>query len=126
MHPKLKERRGAILSRQLAQVDRDIRAVCHSLSHRVRLAGSICLGEQEARILERQFQASVDYVVKIPAVSEDGRVARRELIGKLIELEDYLSTMFRATWASEDVAARRGELARFRHDLDRIYDRECR
>jgi hypothetical protein len=124
MHPKIKERRGAILSRQLAQVDRDIRAVCHSLAHRVRLAGSICLGEREAKLLETQFQASVDYVVKIPAASEDGRAARRALIGKLIELEDYLSTVFRAAWASGEMTSWRSELDRFRHDLDRIHDRE--
>lgn len=124
MHPKMKERRGAILSRQLAQVDRYITAVCHSLAHRVRLAGSLCLGDQEARILETQFQASVDYVVKIPAASEDGRAARRALIGKLIELEDYLSTVFRTAWANGEMTSWRSELDRFRHDLDRIHDRE--
>ncbi len=126
MHPKIKERRGTILSRQLAQVDRDIKAVCLSLAHRVRLAGSICLGEQEASLLERQFQASVDHVVRIPAASEDGRIARRELIGKLIELEDHLSAVLQAPWASAEMASRRGELDRFRHDLDRIHDRGYR
>lgn len=67
---------------------------------------------------------AVDYVVAIPAVSEEGRVARRDLIRKLGELEDYLATLFSAAWARKELGAGpdRG-LDRVRQDASRFDDR---
>lgn len=121
MHPKIQERRGAVLSRQVAEVDRDINAVCLSLARRVRLAGALCIGHEEADSLERQFQMSVDYVIRIPATSEEGRIARRALIQKLVELEDYIESLFRTTWAKAELNSRsRRELYTCRQNLDPI------
>lgn len=124
MHPKIQERRGAVLSAHLSEIDRNIETACALLAHRVRLAGQLCLGEDGARQLERQFRLAVDYVVAIPAVSEEGRVARRDLIRKLGELEDYLATLFSAAWARQELDAGpdRG-LDRLRQDASRLDDR---
>lgn len=121
MHPKIRERRGTVLSEQLAQIDRDIEAVCISLAHRVRLAGGLCIGEAEAGNLEKQFQLSVDYIIKIPVQSEEGKFARRELIQKLVELEAYLESLLQTTWAKTEMNSRfRQELNQCRQNLDRL------
>lgn len=115
------------MTAQLAEIDRDIKAVCASLAHRVRLAGSMCIGDEEARHLERQFQSSVDCVIRIPATSEEGRIARRALIQKLVELEKYLDSLFHATWAKAELDSRsRRELYECRENLDRIKALEYR
>lgn len=121
MHPKILERREIVISQQLAEVDREIRATSVAIARRVQLAGSLCVGEDEAKVLEKQFQASVDFVIKIPALSEDGRLARRELINKLIELDDYLDTLFRSPWATTELISRcRRNLNKCRDGLERI------
>ena len=98
MHPKMKKRRGAMPPKQLARGDRDIGAVRRRLAHRIRPAGSICLGDREARPVETRVHASVDSVVRLPTASEDGRGARRAPIGERIEREDTLAAPFRAVW----------------------------
>lgn len=125
MHPKILERREFVLSEQLAEVDREIRSVSVTIARRVQMAGSLCVGEDEAKILEKQFQASVDFVIKIPALSEDGRVARRELINKLIELDDYLDSLFRSPWATTELVSRcQQNLSKCRDGLERIKARQ--
>lgn len=115
------------MTAQLAEIDRDIKAVCASLAHRVRLAGSMCIGDEEAKHLERQFQNSVDYVIRIPATSEEGRIARRALIRKLAELEKYLESLFHTTWAKAELNSRsRRELYECRENWERIKDIEYR
>lgn len=127
MHPKIHRRRATVLTTQLAEFDRDLKDVCTSLAQRVRLAGSLCLGEEEAKSLERQFQISVDQVLRMPAASEDGRIARRALIQKLVELEKYLESLFHATLAKADLDARpQQELTECRQNLDRIKALEYR
>lgn len=106
MHPKILERHRAVLSEQFAQVDHDIEAVCASLAQRVRLAGALCIGEEEAKSLEKQFQASVNYIIRIPGTSEEGRMARRELIRKLAELADYLEALLSSPWAKAEMESR--------------------
>lgn len=121
MHPKILERRGRVLSEKCAEIDRDIKDVSAAVARRVRLAGELCLGLEEAEALERQFQASVCYVIEVPATSEEGARARRELIRKLMELDDYISSLLRAPWArSESIANCRRNLDRCRQDLDGI------
>lgn len=125
MHPKILERREFVLSEQLAEVDREIQAASVILARRVQLAGSLCVGEDEARVLERQFQASVDFVIRIPALSEDGRLARRELINKLMELDDYLDSMFRSPWAMSELVSRcQRNLNKCRDGLERMKARQ--
>lgn len=127
MHPKIHRRRATVLTKQLAAFDRDLRAVCSSLAQRVRLAGSLCIGEEEAKNLERQFQLSVDQVIRIPAASEEGSFARRALIQKLVELETYLESLFHATWAKAELDSRsQRELYECRQNLDRIKALEYR
>lgn len=121
MHPKFLERRKFVLSEQLAEVDREIRAASVIIARRVQLAGSLCVGDDEAKVLEKQFQASVDFVIKIPALSEDGRLARRELINKLMELDDYLDSLFRSPWATTELVSRcQRNLSKCRDGLERI------
>lgn len=116
-----------MLTAQLAEVDRDIKAVCVSLAHRVRLTGTLCIGSEEAKHLERQFQSSVDYVIRIPAASEEGRIARRALIQKLVELEKYLESLLHATWAKAELnSGSQQELYECQQNLDRIKALEYR
>ncbi|WP_370676983.1 hypothetical protein [Pleomorphomonas sp. PLEO] len=125
MHPKIQRRRGAVLSEQLGQLDQDIQAVCASLAHRVRLAGSLCIGDDAADSLEKQFRTSVDCVLKIPAITEEGRTARRALLQKLIELEAYLESLFQTTWVKSDIESTHGyELDKCSQNLDLIKTRE--
>lgn len=119
MHPKFMKRRSAVLSKQLAQLDKDIQAACITLAQRVRLAGALCLGEEKAEELEKQFQTSVDCVIRIPAISEEGRFARRALLQKLLELEDFLDTLSRNTLPKEE-ANSRYDLERCRLSLDQV------
>ena len=127
MHPKIRERRGAVLSEQFAQIDRDIEVACISLAQLVRLAGSLCIGDAEAESLERQFQTSVDYIIKIPAHFEEGRFARRELIHKLLELETYLESLLRPVSAKAELkSGSRQDLDQCRQSLDRLKSREYR
>lgn len=121
MHPKIMKRRGLVISEQLAEIDRDIKAVANSIARRVRLAGVLCIGEQEADTLEDQFHESVEAVLDIPSISEAGRRGRRELIAKLVELEAYLDSLFSASWVTSELIARcRQNLDRCRSRLDRI------
>ena len=119
MHPKLLKRRSAVLSKQLAQLDGDINAVCITLAQRVRLAGVLCLGEEKAESLERQFQTSVECVIRIPATSEEGRIARRALLEKLSELEDFLDSLSRNTSPALETNSRY-DLDRCRQSLDLV------
>lgn len=119
MHPKLFERRGAVLSDQLVQLDKDIKAVCISLAERVQLAGSLCIGDEEAKSLEKQFQTSVECVIKIPAASEEGMFARRALLQKLTELEDFLDSLFRGCSAKSAMSSRQN-LDQCRQSLDQF------
>jgi len=119
MHPKIRERHGAVLSKQLAQLDKDIKAVCISLAQRVRLAGSLCIGDEEAKSLEKQFQTSVECVLKIPAASEEGMFARRALLQKLTELEDFLDSLFRGASATSTMSSRRN-IDQCRQSLDQF------
>ena len=107
MHPKILERRNAILSKCIYDVDLELKKVSTSIARRVRLVGSLCVGQEEAEILERQVQVGVDYVIKIPATSEEGIHARRELIEKLTELETYLDSLLHAPWVKSDFIAKR-------------------
>ncbi|MBS1164579.1 MAG: hypothetical protein H6R00_604 [Proteobacteria bacterium] len=110
-----------MLSEKCAEIDRDIKDVSAAVARRVRLAGELCLGLEEAEALERQFQASVCCVIEVPATSEEGARARRELIRKLMELDDYIGSLLRAPWArSESIANCRQNLDRCRKDLDGI------
>jgi hypothetical protein len=119
MHPKLLKRRSAVLSKQLAQLDGDIKGVCSTLARRVRLAGALCLGEEKAESLERQFQTSVECVIRIPAISEEGRIARRALLEKLAELEDFLGSLSSNTSATLETNSRY-DLERCRQSLDKV------
>lgn len=124
MHPRILERRGRVLSEKCAEIDQDIKDVSAAVARRVRLAGELCIGIEEAEALERQFHASVCCVIEVPATSEEGTRARRELIKKLMELDDYISSLLRAPWArSEIIANCRKNLDRCRQDLDRIKSR---
>lgn len=121
MHPKILERREFVISEQLAEVDRELRAISVAMARRVYLAGSLCVGEDEAKVLEKQFQASVDFVIKTPALSEDGRLARRELITRLTELDDYLDSLFRSPWATTELVSRcRRNLNKCRDGLEQL------
>lgn len=121
MHPKILERRGRVLSKQCAEIDREIKRVSTAVARRVRLAGELCIGEVEAEALERQFQASVCYVIEVPATSEEGRRARRELIKKLMELDDYIGSLLQASWVrSELIESCHKNLDRCRRVLDGI------
>jgi hypothetical protein len=105
MHPKILERRGRVISEKCAEIDQDIKDVSAAVARRVRLAGELCIGAEEAEALEKQFQASVCYVIEVPATSEDGRRARRELVKKLMDLDEYISSILRAPWARNEIVA---------------------
>ncbi|MBS1166198.1 MAG: hypothetical protein H6R00_2223 [Proteobacteria bacterium] len=119
MHPKFLKRRSAILSKQLAQLDGNIKMACITLAQRVRLAGALYLGEEKAESLERQFQTSVECVLRIPAISEEGMLARRALLEKLAELEDFLDSLPHNTFATPETNPRH-DLERCRQSLDQV------
>jgi len=106
MHLKILESRDAVPSKYTYDVDLELRKISSSIARRVKLAGALCLGQEEAEILEGHFQAGVDYVIKIPATSEEGVHARRELIRKLIELEGYLDSLLCAPWVKTEIVAK--------------------
>lgn len=123
MHPKILERRGRVLSAVLTGVDLDIRSASASIGRRVRLAGGLCVSEEEAAALEALLRTSVDCVLDIPSATDSGRRARRELILRLIELDDYLDGLLRKIEsAAKPAVGDRHSFARSLHDLNQLAD----
>lgn len=123
MHPRFHERRGRVVSALLNEVDLEIRNASKSIGRRVRLAGSLCMGNEEADALQDLLRAGIDCVLGIPGTSESGRRSRRELIAKLIELDDYLNGLLHSIeTAAKLVDGGRHGLDRSLRDLDHIAD----